>query len=366
MFKSLTCLFVTIGLLAVAAPGRAQSYDVEDIRIAVPGAGPSGLEAVLVRPAGNGRNPLALVTNGSPRSADDRPAMTAMRQYPEALEFARRGFTAVAVLRRGYGTSGGGWAETYGTCGQSNYVAAGRAGAADLRAAIAGLAQRPDVDGSRAVAVGVSAGGFATVALAAEPPPGLVAAISFAGGRGSRASDSVCDADRLVAAFGTFGRTARIPMLWVYAANDHFFNSELSARFREAFTAGGGQMTFVRTVAFGDEGHYLFSPAGISTWSPIVDDFLRGRKLEARGEILPLPQPPHIGPPPGLSNAGAAEFRSYLAAAPHKAFAVSAGGGYGWVSRRRDTGTAATDAMNVCQAHSAACRVVMEDGTSLK
>ena len=73
------------------------------------------------------------------------------------------------------------------------------------------------------IAVGHSAGGFASVALSADPPPGLVAAISFAGGRGSRADDEVCSEDALVKAFATFGKTSRIPLLWVYAANDRFF-----------------------------------------------------------------------------------------------------------------------------------------------
>jgi dienelactone hydrolase len=366
MFRAFYRLLVTIVLLAVAMPVQGQSYHVEDLRIQVPGAEPAGLEAVLVRPAVDRRYPLALVTNGSPRSAAARPGMTAMQQYPEALEFARRGFAAVAVLRRGYGSSGGGWAETYGSCRHANYVDAGRAGAADLRAAISVLARRPDVDGSKTVVIGVSAGGFATVALAAEPPPGLVAAISFAGGRGSEASDTVCDADLLVAAFGTFGRTARVPMLWVYAANDHFFNVDLSSRFRDAFESGGGRMMFVRAAAFGDEGHYLFSPAGISLWTPIVDDFLRIQNLLPPSGILPPPQPPEIAPPAGLSNNGAAQFRSYLAAPPHKAFAVAAGGGFGWVSRRRDTGSAGMDAMNVCASHSAGCRLVMEDDSSVK
>ena len=44
-------------------------------------------------------------------------------------------------------------------------------------------------------AVGVSAGGFATVALTASAPQGLVAAINFAGGRGSLSADEVCEED---------------------------------------------------------------------------------------------------------------------------------------------------------------------------
>ena len=126
-------------------------------------------------------------------------------------------------MRRGYGASGSGWAEGLGPCSRPGYPAAAAAGVADLKAAVAALSARPDVDAHHILAVGVSAGGFATVALTADPPPGLVAAISFAGGRGSEAPDTVCSEDQLVSTFGALGARSRIPMLWVYAQNDHFF-----------------------------------------------------------------------------------------------------------------------------------------------
>jgi hypothetical protein len=69
-----------------------------------------------------------------------------------------------------------------------------------------------------------------SVALTAQAPSGLVAAISFAGGRGSRDDDDVCNPDGLVQAFATFGKTSRVPMLWVYATNDLFFGPDLARR----------------------------------------------------------------------------------------------------------------------------------------
>ena len=116
-------------------------------------------------------------------------------------------------------------------------------------------------DGSRIISVGVSAGGFATVALTADPPPGLIAAISFAGGRGSLEADQDCRADRLVDAYRAMGKTSRVPMLWVYAENDHFFGPQLAQQLRQAFTGSGGNVEFIRAPAFRDEGHFLFSQA---------------------------------------------------------------------------------------------------------
>jgi dienelactone hydrolase len=118
------------------------------------------------------------------------------------------------------------------------------------------MKSRIDVTTNRFVAVGVSAGGFASVALSADPPQGLAAAISFAGGRGSRADDDVCDEDSLVKAFATLGRTARIPMLWIYAQNDRFFGPALAHRMHAAFTGAGGRAQLIDLPAFGDDGHY--------------------------------------------------------------------------------------------------------------
>ncbi len=210
---------------------RAQPFIEKELRIPVPGAGAKGLQALMIRPNEPGPHPLAIVNHGSPRNVDDRPQMHPYSQWMQAMEFARRGWAAVVVMRRGYGESGGEVAEGLGPCNHPGYLRAGEASASDLRAASDYLAQLPEVDPNRIISVGVSAGGFATVALTADPPRGLVAAISFAGGRGSGAADQVCSADEEVAAFSSFGKRSRVPMLWVYASNDHFFGPQLAERF---------------------------------------------------------------------------------------------------------------------------------------
>jgi dienelactone hydrolase len=249
------------------------------------------LEALLVRPSHPGRYPLVLLSHGSPRADAKRQRMTPLAMLPQAREFARRGWAVLIVMRHGYGSSAGGWAEGYGSCSNPDYTAAGKAGAADLRLSLEFVSHRPDIDSTRMIAVGVSAGGFATVALTTNPPPGLVAAISFAGARGSPRANQVCSPDRLIEAFRAFGERSRIPMLWVYAANDHFFGPALAQHLREAFVAGGGNVDFVAAPAFGSDGHDLFSPAGIPIWAPYVDAFLQKQNLTLRGTPLPLPVP---------------------------------------------------------------------------
>jgi dienelactone hydrolase len=353
---------VLLGALA-CMPGVACAADLlveEELRIADLQARPNGLEALLVRPRGDGRFPLALINHGSPRSAAERPNMTPWAMLPQAREFARRGWAAVVVMRRGYGGSGGGWAESYGGCAHPNYVAAGAAAAADLKAAAAALAQRPDIDPARTISVGVSAGGFATVALTADPPPGLAAAISFAGGRGSLEADEVCQQDKLVEGFRAFGSRSRVPMLWVYAENDHFFGPELAQKLRAAFIAGGGIVDFVRAPAFENEGHQLFSQDGIPIWSPLVDSFLRKQNLVMREQPLPLPRP-SLAAPAALSANGRKAFETYLLRPPHKAFALSPDGHFGWQSGVRTTAEARSGALKYCGENARACAVVFVD-----
>ena len=106
--------------------GSAQGLHAESVRVPMEAAGPEGLDALVVTPGGPGRHPLALVSHGSPRSAGDRPGMNPRAMLAQLSAFARRGFVAAAVMRRGYGTSPGGWAEGFGPCDHADYLAAGR------------------------------------------------------------------------------------------------------------------------------------------------------------------------------------------------------------------------------------------------
>lgn len=290
--------------------------------------------------------------------------MTPLGMLPEALEFARRGWAALIVMRRGYGNSDGGWAETYGACNNPDYIAAGKAGAEDLRLSLQMVSHRPDVDPARMIAVGVSAGGFATVALTADPPPGLVAAISFAGGRGSLQPDRDCRADRLIAAFRVFGQHSRIPMLWVYAANDHFFGPPLAQQFHEAFTAGGGRVDFVAAPAFGNDGHGLFSAAGIPEWTHYVDAFLHRQNLTLRNTPPPLPVP-NLAAPRELGANGRSAFTTYLADPPHKAFAMAPSGAFGWKSGARSADLARASALQFCTQHAKGCHILFVDDAAV-
>jgi len=354
-------------LLASSTFSQAQGQELVEssLRIPMPEAGKTGLEAVMVRPNDSAAHPLALLSHGTPRDAEQRPGMTAWGFIPQAREFARRGWTTVVVLRRGYGSSGGGFEEGGRACSlHPNYYGAGKESAKDLRAAVGYLSSLPEVDATRIISVGVSAGGFATVALAADPPPGLVAAISFAGGRGSNKADNVCNPGDLVRAFSEFGLKSRVPMLWVYSDNDHFFGPQIAEQFHQAFVKSGGTVSFIRAAAFRKDGHGLFSYAGIPIWTPMVDDFLAAQNLKLRDALLALPAPPDISPPSQLSAASRQVFRYFLTLPPKKAFAVSSSGYYGFAFGRRTEKEATKSAEEHCNDETTKaerCEVVLSD-----
>lgn len=286
-----------IGFAVSPAPCRAEAIRVDALKISVPNWASSGprtvqLDAIVLRPDDGQSHPMALVNHGSPRSAGDRATMSPYGMWAQTVAFARRGFVAVSFLRRGYGASGGGWAEGYGPCGNPDYASAGKAGASDIAAVARFMSTQPYVSQGKWISVGRSAGGFATIALTADAPPGLAAAISFAPGRGSRSPDMVCGEKQLVAALAQYGRTSRVPLLWVSAGNDHFFGPQLVSRLTGAFSKAGGKLTLVQTGPFGDDGHLLFGADGVAVWSPIVDRFLRANNLVFRDTLIAAPPRP--------------------------------------------------------------------------
>jgi dienelactone hydrolase len=336
-----------------AAPGRAEEIRLDALKIPAVISGPKGsatfaLEAIVLRPDDGQPHPLAVLNHGSPRNPDDRSTMTPFSMWAQAVAFARRGWVAVVFMRRGYGRSEGAAAENYGACANPDYIAAGQAGAKDIAAVAKFMTAQSYVSKGRWISVGVSAGAFATVALTADPPPDLAAAIAFAPGRGSTVPDTVCGAKQLVAAFDRYGRTSRLPLLWVSADNDHFFDPKLVSQLTAAFSHAGGNVTFVKTPAFGADGHQLFSTAsGIPVWSPIVDRFLTANNLVLRDRPIEVPSP-DVAAPSSLDTRGRAAFKAYLDSGPNKAFAVAGDSHFGWATGRPTIDQARKDALGFC------------------
>lgn len=222
---------------------------------------------------------LVLINHGSPPNSSDRPKMLLGRCDSEAAQwFLKRGYVVGFVLRRGYGETGGPWAEDYGGCSTPNYFRAGLETAIDIDAAVRGLTSLPFVKPTGVVIVGQSAGGWGTIAYDSVAHPQVAAFVVMAGGRGGHHDELPrhnCRPDLLAEAAGQYGKTATTPMLWIYTANDSYFEPAIASSLWLAFSASGGKGDFEQLGPFGKEGHHLFfDRGGSAAWGPLIERYL--------------------------------------------------------------------------------------------
>lgn len=230
---------------------------------------------MLLVPDSPGRHPLVVISHGSPRHEADRAGMSPAYFIDMGKWLVDQGFAVAIPMRRGYGLSQGSWAEGYRSCKDPDYARAGRASAQDIEAVVSYMWSQKYIDASHIVLVGHSAGGWGSIAAASESPPGVVAVVAFAPGRGSLTPDEVCGGNALVAAAGLFGTTTSMPTLWTHSENGHFFSPKLASDIFEAFHATThGAAEFIESPSCGNDGHMLIRRCP-DAWHSIVAAFLQ-------------------------------------------------------------------------------------------
>ncbi len=288
---SLRIAFLVAFLAALAAPGVCQSSDnrtllpVQEEIWALPLTLPT--VAYVVRPVGNGPFPLAVMNHGVSLNARERSFFPLVEFRAAAMWFARRGYLVVAPTGPGYGAGAldapelGLFSIFYskiGACENPNFHDAGIAAAALDKWIIDYMTEQKFAVPDSAIVIGQSAGGWAAIALSSRNVPSVKAIIVFAGGRGGRVGgkpNNNCAPEKLVDATAEFGRTARVPTLWIYIENDTFFGPEISRPMHAAYTGAGGSAEYHLMPPFGNDGHFFIdSPDAIPLWSPLVSQFL--------------------------------------------------------------------------------------------
>jgi dienelactone hydrolase len=254
----------------------------------VPSTDPSVLMRTTVfRPPGEGPFPLVVMNHGTTQNPVHRQYFPIMEFEAAALWFVEQGFVVVAPQRPGHGETGGIFLEDQANCAPSDFLAAGRAGAANIQSAIDYMMTQSFVLKDGVIVVGQSAGGWDTLALASQNPPMVRLGIDFEGGRGGHfggTPNNNCHPENLVAAARELGSTAQIPVLMIYTQNDTFFGPALSKQLYEAWTQAGGMAEYHLLAPFKEDGHFLLGyPDSVPVWSPIVAKFLASGPHPWRG-----------------------------------------------------------------------------------
>ncbi|MGY8681409.1 invasion associated locus B family protein [Bradyrhizobium sp. CCGUVB23] len=279
---------------------------------------PLPMLAFVVRPIGDGPFPLVIMNHGIALGLQERTMFPTIEYRAAARWFASRGYFVISPVRYGasslddkdQGLYGAVFAHI-GTCNNPNFKGPGLAIATMNEWVIDYMSKKKAIQPGKVVVVGQSGGGWGSIALASRNPSSVQAVITFAAGRGGRVDgkpNNNCAPDKLVAATSEFGRSARVPMLWLYTENDTYFGPELTKRMHDAFVAAGGNAEYHMLPAFGGDGHFMIdSPDAVPIWSPLVSQFLEkhsatssaqqqmgstrsGAELQAKAPRVRLPQ----------------------------------------------------------------------------
>ncbi|MBN3841116.1 prolyl oligopeptidase family serine peptidase [Burkholderia sp. Ac-20349] len=234
-------------------------------------------------PDGDGPFPILILNHG--RNSNNRAAPERFRYTQQVAVFLKLGFAVFAPTRIGYGAYGIQFDPEYsGACRHKDYHPMIDAARAEELAVLDYAKRQPHVTSNRIVIVGQSVGGFVTTAMAADNPAGVVAAINFAGGAGGdpvQHPGSPCQDELMEAMYSRFGKTARVPMLWIYTENDQYFGPTYSRAWHDAFVHAGGNADYRLLPPFEKNGHMLFAH-GVDVWEPVVSEFLERQGFPAR------------------------------------------------------------------------------------
>lgn len=273
----LLLLSVALGALLLWPGSDKSPYVRDDIRIPVPD-GHYSLAVTILRPRGEGPFGAIVLNHGVGVGAYERFIESPTLLIQAASVFVARGYVVLLPLRRGFGETGGTFAESPGECSNPHYGRGERAAATDVLAAYEFARKLPYVDPDRMILAGQSAGGVASLYAAAQQPDGLRAVLAFAAGRGAdpvRPSGVPCAAEALAALFQDLGVSVRVPVLMYYTENDLYFGPSASRSWFQRLQSGGVRGEYVLQPPFGDNGHFVFSDTkGIPLWLPAVERFL--------------------------------------------------------------------------------------------
>lgn len=251
---------IIFALFYVSNLGAAEIYPVKTERINFT-ASIDGqdyrLEAMLYQPQdGKKRHPLVVITHGrnGPNPPVNPRQLESYRQLNSVL--AEHGYEVVMLVRRGYGNSQGPDSEFLYTAEES-----GLAGAKDVKAAVNFMLTQADVDVDHIVIMGQSQGGWVALAASTIPMKGVLGAVNISGAVNFKQGLGLGIRSRAVEEFlrdsaRAYGQNAKVPTLWIYAANDNHLPDAVNAWF-ETYIKSGGRGRIAIKPPYKSKGHAI-------------------------------------------------------------------------------------------------------------
>ncbi len=247
------------------------------------------LVLTVVRDRQGRRRPFLVLLHGRPASVDARIRLGQVTFPGNASYFAGLGFVVLIPTRVGYGITGGPDLEYTGDCFDKDFSQGMTTVVEETRQVIDFAGNFLDVDRDRGLVVGDSFGGVAAIAVASARIPGVVAAINISGGDGGdsvRHVDHPCRPDQMSETFAAYGRSNRLPTLWMYSVNDRLWGPIYPKIWFRDFTDSGGRGEFVTLPADKNNGHFIFN-RNPGAWHPAFDQFIQSLGFHRGTRRLP-------------------------------------------------------------------------------
>lgn len=256
------------------------------------------MRATVFRPDANPsghdpKRPLVVINHGTDEAT--RQAVSMPVYYWMSRWFVERGYVVLLPQRRGHGATGGPLKESIGTCAHPDHYASGNVAASDIASAVQYMTKESFVEPNGVIVVGVSTGGWASLALSARNLPQVQAIVNFSGGRGGHAygkPGAICGKQELLSAAGRYASRAHEPTIWFYAQNDSYFGPKLAENLARVWSAAGGSVEEHILPPYGYEGHTIADDRrGWDIWGPSLQNFLVRVRRQSRDGLQVAGEP---------------------------------------------------------------------------
>ena len=225
----------------------------------------------------DGPRPVVILNHGRAPTPAERQALGRASYLAVSKWLVQLGYFVAVPTRIGYGVTGGPDVEDTRGCRNKTYGPGYAASASQTVQVLEYLRGWKEAATDRVVVMGQSFGGTTAITVASMNLRGVVAAVNFAGGGGGRPAThpgDPCSPHEMKRLFAEYGRTSRIPSLWLYSENDEYFGPKHPREWFEAFREAGGRGDFIQLPPHPTGGHGSFTKAP-ETWQPQVEAFLR-------------------------------------------------------------------------------------------